>query len=216
MERGQGRRERKKLQTRELIADAAAALFADRGYEAVSIADVARAADVSDQTVYNYFPAKQDLVLDRVDEFLDLYRRTVLERADGVSPARALQPLVEADIDRYRGSDPKLARGEFPAQCVESPVLRRFALDFRERQVDTVADAITSTCTGVESIVARAHAAALIAVVQTVTDRIGRSILADGPTEAVATELTRATATALDDLDRTFHTVTNVSGGGHS
>jgi AcrR family transcriptional regulator len=42
---------------------------------------------VSDQTVYNYFPAKQDLVLDRVDEFLERYRRAVLERGDGASPA---------------------------------------------------------------------------------------------------------------------------------
>jgi AcrR family transcriptional regulator len=61
----------------------AAGLFAERTYEAVSILDVARAAEVSDQTVYNYFPAKQDLVLDRVDEFLERYRRAVLERGDG-------------------------------------------------------------------------------------------------------------------------------------
>ncbi|GAB2571715.1 TetR family transcriptional regulator [Paractinoplanes abujensis] len=204
-------RDRKKAQTRERIADVAAGLFAERDYDAVSVMDVARAANVSDQTVYNYFPAKQDLVLDRVDEFLELYRHAVLERAEGVSPAAALRPLVEADIDRYRHADPRLARGEFPAQCVESPVLRRFALEFRERQVDTVAASILSTCPALEPIVARAHAAALISVVQTITDQIGASLLNSGPTDALAADMTQAAATAFDDLDRTFRTMTNGS-----
>jgi AcrR family transcriptional regulator len=70
----------------------AAGLFAERTYEAVSILDVARAAEVSDQTVYNYFPAKQDLVLDRVDEFLERYRRAVLERGDGDGDGASLAP----------------------------------------------------------------------------------------------------------------------------
>lgn len=216
MSREQGLRDRKKAQTRERIADVAAGLFAERNYEAVSILDVARAADVSDQTVYNYFPAKQDLVLDRVDEFLNRYRQVVLERGEGVSPASALRPLVEEDIDRYRHADPKLARGKFPAQCVESTVLRRFALEFRERQVDTVSAAITSTCPALEPIVARAHAAALISVIHTITDRIGASILDGGPSEALVADMTRAAAVAFDDLDRTFHSITSIPQGATS
>jgi AcrR family transcriptional regulator len=205
----QGLRDRKKARTRERIADVAAGLFAERTYDAVSIVDVARAADVSDQTVYNYFPAKQDLVLDRVEEFLELYRDTVLERGDGVSPAHSLRALVAADINRYRHADPKLARGEFPAQCVESPVLRRFSLEFRQRQIDVVATAILDTCPAVEPIVATAHAAALISVVQSITDRIGASILAGGPSASLAAEMARAAAIAFDDLDRTFHAITS-------
>lgn len=191
----------------------AAGLFAVHGYDAVSVADVARAADVSDQTVYNYFLVKQDLVLDRVDEFLELYRHVVLARGDDVSPAGALRPLVDADIDRYRHADPQLARGEFPAQCVESPVLRRFALEFRERQVDTVATSIVSTCPALDPIIARAHAAALVSVVQTITDRIGASLLEGGPSDDLAADLTRAAAVAFDDLDRTFRRVTSVHAG---
>jgi AcrR family transcriptional regulator len=216
MGRERGLRDRKKAQTRERIADVAAGLFAERDYDTVSILDVARAANVSDQTVYNYFPAKQDLVLDRVDEFLELYRRAVLERAEGVSPAGALRPLVEADIDRYRHADPRLARGEFPAQCVESAALRRFALEFRERQVDAVAASIISTCPTLEPIVARAHAAALICVVQTITDRIGASLLDGSPSDALAADMARVIAIAFDDLDRSFRSITTMSAGATS
>ena len=59
-----GLRERKKAQTRRGIADAAARLFAERGYEHVAVTDVARAAEVSEQTVYNYFQTKEQLVTD--------------------------------------------------------------------------------------------------------------------------------------------------------
>ena len=52
---GPGLRERKKARTRQVIADAAARLFAQRGYEQVAVSDVAREAEVSEQTVYNYF-----------------------------------------------------------------------------------------------------------------------------------------------------------------
>ena len=60
-----GLRERKKARTRQAIADAAARLFAERGYEQVAVSDVAREAEVSEQTVYNYFQTKDQLVTDR-------------------------------------------------------------------------------------------------------------------------------------------------------
>lgn len=59
---GEGLRERKKRQTREAIAAAAMELFLARGFDDVTIADIARAADVSRKTIFNYFPAKEDLV----------------------------------------------------------------------------------------------------------------------------------------------------------
>ena len=57
-----GLRERKKQQTRQLLAETARRLFAERGFENVSIVEIARAADVSEATVFNYFPTKEDLV----------------------------------------------------------------------------------------------------------------------------------------------------------
>src|SRR5205823_5438943 len=64
-----GLRERKKQQTRRLIADTARRLFAERGFERVTVADVAREADVSEGTVFNYFPTKEDLVYERMEAF---------------------------------------------------------------------------------------------------------------------------------------------------
>src|SRR5581483_4208499 len=60
-----GLRETKKRRTRETIAQAAADLFHERGFAAVTVDDVARAADVSRQTVFNYFPSKEQMLFDR-------------------------------------------------------------------------------------------------------------------------------------------------------
>src|SRR5689334_2940841 len=84
-------RERKKERTRAAIADAAARLFAGRGYESVAVVDVARAADVSEQTVYNYFPTKERLVLDRDERLRDRLTELVATRGPGVSPAEAIR-----------------------------------------------------------------------------------------------------------------------------
>lgn len=208
MTRERGLRDRKKAQTRERLADIAAGLFAKHGYDAVAIADVARAADVSDQTVYNYFPAKQDLVLDRADEICERYGRAVLERPEGVSPASALRAVVEEDFQAYRHEDPNLARGEFPALCLKSSVLRRLALEAREQQADTVATAILETSPTIHPVVARAHAAALIAVIQAITDQLGASVVNGDPLEAADGEMTRAANIAFDDLDRHFLAIT--------
>lgn len=59
-----GRRERKKQQTRQAISNVATTLFLERGFDAVTVAEVAQAADVAVQTVFNHFPAKEDLFFD--------------------------------------------------------------------------------------------------------------------------------------------------------
>jgi AcrR family transcriptional regulator len=64
-----GLRERKKQQTRELIAEVANRLFLERGFDAVKVADVASAANVSEGTVFNYFPTKEDLFYGRLETF---------------------------------------------------------------------------------------------------------------------------------------------------
>lgn len=95
----EGLRERKKRQTRQRISDIATGLFLERGFAAVTIAEIAEAADVSVNTVYNYFPAKEDLFLDRGVDMVDRLSRWVRGRRAGESPAdavlRELRSLIE-------------------------------------------------------------------------------------------------------------------------
>jgi AcrR family transcriptional regulator len=84
-----GLRERKKLQTRELIAETARRLFTERGFEHVPVAEVARAADVSVQTVFNYFPRKEDLVFWRLGSFEEELLSAVRDREPG-------EPIIAA------------------------------------------------------------------------------------------------------------------------
>jgi len=86
----EGLRERKKRQTRQYISDVATALFVERGFESVTVAEVADAANVSVNTVYNYFPAKEDLFLDRAKGVTDLLSRWVRGRRAGESAAEAV------------------------------------------------------------------------------------------------------------------------------
>jgi AcrR family transcriptional regulator len=204
MPRDTGLRERKKQQMRHQLADVAAQLFAERGYDAVSVADVARAAGVSDQTVFNYFPTKPELVLDRADEIREFYRERVRDRPRGVTPADALRPRVHGDVDRYAAADLALARGEFPAQCLESGVLRRFALETRDDQAVAIADAIAETDPDLHPLVVRAHAAALVAVIQAITDRIGAAVLRGADRAASIAGMRADADAALDDLSAHF------------
>ena len=84
-----GLRERKKARTRQAIADAAARLFAERGYEQVAVSDVAREAEVSEQTVYNYFQTKEQLVTDRDQLVRDELSRLIRTRAPGTPLRRS-------------------------------------------------------------------------------------------------------------------------------
>ncbi|MBT2509954.1 TetR/AcrR family transcriptional regulator [Streptomyces sp. ISL-98] len=93
----EGLRERKKRQTRQLISDMATGLFLERGFDAVTIAEIAEVANVSVNTVYNYFPAKEDLFLDRSRGVVDRLSRYVRARHKGESATAAvLRELREA------------------------------------------------------------------------------------------------------------------------
>ena len=101
----EGLRERKKRQTREAIAQAAMALFVAHGFDAVTVADVARAADVSEKTVFNYFPAKEDLVLHGGEERRAALIEAIRTRAAGRVDRRAL-PGGDARVRRARRARP--------------------------------------------------------------------------------------------------------------
>ena len=85
------RRAQKKAQTRELVRMTAHRLFASRGFDAVTIADVAREADVAVQTVFNHFATKEDLFFDGRVPWVDGVAAAVRDRAPGVGPLSALR-----------------------------------------------------------------------------------------------------------------------------
>ena len=89
-----GLRERKKEQTRRLIADVARRLFAEQGFEAVTVADIAREADVAPKTVFNYFPTKEDLFYSRLEEFEEEMLAAVWEREPGQSVLAAFRGFL--------------------------------------------------------------------------------------------------------------------------
>jgi AcrR family transcriptional regulator len=91
-----GLRERKKQQTRELLAETARRLFSERGFERVSVAEIAREADVSEKTVFNYFPTKEDLVYWRLESFEEELLETIRSRAPGESVLDAFGRFVRA------------------------------------------------------------------------------------------------------------------------
>jgi AcrR family transcriptional regulator len=84
-----GLRERKKQRTRQLIADTAWRLFRERGFDKVPVADVASAAEVSEATVFNYFPTKEDLVFHRMEAFERELLDAIGDRAPGETVVEA-------------------------------------------------------------------------------------------------------------------------------
>ncbi|WP_028814624.1 TetR/AcrR family transcriptional regulator [Streptomyces flavidovirens] len=96
-----GLRERKKQRTYRVISDAAIALFLEKGFDKVSVAEVAAAAEISKPTLFRYFPAKEDLALHRFADHEDEAARVVTAgRAEGLSPLDALHRHFLAGLGR--------------------------------------------------------------------------------------------------------------------
>jgi AcrR family transcriptional regulator len=199
-----GLRERKKQRTRQLIADAAARLFAEHGYENVAVSDVARAAEVSDQTVYNYFPTKERLVLDRDEELLDHLTQLIRTRAPGVSPAAALRQEALDFVDGIRSIPADQARGGLGYLAAVSPTVRRLCLEMTDRLADAIAVVIAETTSTKSLPSAKVQAIALAWVFQTITDETGRRSLDGQDSTQIADGLHPAVERIIDELDRWF------------
>ena len=91
-----GRRERKKARTRQLISDAALRLFVDRGFDSVTVAEVADQADVAVSTLFVHFPTKESLLFPREGELGAGFAAAVADRAPGVGVLAALRAYVHA------------------------------------------------------------------------------------------------------------------------
>ena len=119
-----GLRQRKKERTRQAITDAAMAMFLEHGFENVSIIKIAAAAEVSVQTVYNYFPAKADLVFDEADQITSDLQRAVRHRPPGQSALSAIRGYFASLPARVGGRRPPEPTPRFRRLVRDSPVLR--------------------------------------------------------------------------------------------
>jgi AcrR family transcriptional regulator len=196
-----GLRELKKARTRRLIADTAARLFAERGYEHVAVSDVAREAEVAEQTVYNYFPTKEQLVTDREQQVQDRLCDLIRSRPPAVTPAAAIRDFVLASVTGIRSIPPENWRGEIGYLAAISPAVHRLALELTDRQAAALAAAITDT-TAVAPEVARLQGIALAGVFQIIISEAGRRTLVGLSPAKVADELFPIVENLLDELDR--------------
>jgi AcrR family transcriptional regulator len=127
-----GLRERKKEQTRRLIAETARRLFGERGFERVTVAEIARTADVSEQTVFNYFPSKEDLVYWRLGTFEEELLAAVRGREPGEPAIAAFRRFLLAQRGLLGEADPE-RREELAA--LTRTIVQSQALLARERQI---------------------------------------------------------------------------------
>jgi len=129
-----GLRERKKQQTRQVIAETALRLFNDRGFDAVTVAQVAKAADVSEATVFNYFPTKESLFFSQMQTFEEALIQAVRGRRGGESVLAAFRRFIDEGSERLANESVAVAISMAGRIVGASPSLRA-----REREI--VADA---------------------------------------------------------------------------
>jgi AcrR family transcriptional regulator len=121
-----GLRERTRRRTRAEISAAAMRLFLERGFDAVTVAEVAAAARVSEKTVYNHFPTKAELVFDAEHDLLADLLAAVRNRPVGCSVVSAVRRFLIASADRVGEGAPPEAQRAFRRLVTESPTLRAY------------------------------------------------------------------------------------------
>src|SRR6202161_1696102 len=99
---GEGLRERKKRLMRQQLSDTATAMFLDRGFDGVRVAEVAAACGVSEKTVFNYFPVKEALVMDRLEGTLSALSAGLADPE--VTPVQAALRVLGQDLGAMTGS----------------------------------------------------------------------------------------------------------------
>ncbi|GAA2606873.1 TetR/AcrR family transcriptional regulator [Paractinoplanes durhamensis] len=196
-----GLRDLKKARTRRLIAETAARLFAERGYEQVAVSEIARAAEVAEQTLYNYFPTKEQLVTDREQQIQEQLGELIRTRPAGLSPAEAIRDFVLETVSAIRDMPAENARGNLGYLAAISPAVNRLALDMTDRLATALAAAIADT-TPVAPEIARLQGIALAGVFQIVIRESGRRTKAGQSPAEISAGLYPEIEHVLSELDR--------------
>ncbi|MGW3024731.1 TetR family transcriptional regulator [Streptomyces sp. NPDC001221] len=144
----EGLRERKKRLMRRQLSDTAARMFMARGFDAVRVAEVAEACGVSEKTVFNYFPTKEALVMDRLETTMAALRTGLAEHE--VPPVAAALRILDAELTGVmssltESSDPSAAiaaHQRFGDLIRTTPALRAYQSDMMDRFVAVAAEVL--------------------------------------------------------------------------
>jgi AcrR family transcriptional regulator len=204
-----GLRERKKQQTRQLIADTARRLFAERGFESVTVAEIAREADVAAKTVFNYFPTKEDLFYSRLEAFEEEMLTAIREREPGEPVLAAFRDFLLAQRGvlamKGPGRDDEATK---QVRTVTRVITESPALLARERQVfahyvESLAALIADeTGSAPDAVEPRAVANALLGVHRALIDYVRRRTLAGARASQIAREVRAEAKRAFARLER--------------
>jgi AcrR family transcriptional regulator len=136
-----GLRERKKQRTRQLLSETARRLFSERGFEQVSIAEIAREAEVSEQTVFNYFPSKEDLVYSGLETFESQLLAAIRARPQGQTVIAAFGEFILEPRGFLAAEDEDAAREPIAVtrMIAASPALLAREQQIFARYTDTLA-----------------------------------------------------------------------------
>ena len=192
--RQMGLRERKKQRTREQISAAALRLFAERGFEDVTIAEIADAADVSQKTVFNYFSTKEDLVYSREEEVEQQLREAIEGRQKGQSIVDGMRQFLVDVFSRLGAKDAPEAMGVRARIIGASP-----ALQARERAVFEALTRLLAELIAERKDDPRAYVAAnaLVGVNRALLESARRKVLAGRRGKRLADEV-------LEELDESL------------
>jgi AcrR family transcriptional regulator len=196
-----GLRERKKQRTREEIAAAAMQLFTERGFDAVTVAEVAEAAGVSEKTVFNYFPAKEDLVFPEGEQRWLALLDSIRERPRGSSLVEPFRAATHELLDQVaRG--PVEAIVARPRLVMGSQALRDRLSVWWEQEASLLAPAIAEAAGDRADRVAPAVVARTLAWTHRITFRAAFTrLLAGEDRKKVARDLRRQADEAYDLLE---------------
>jgi len=203
-----GLRELKKEQTRQLIAGTAWRLFAERGFEQVSVAEIAREAQVAEATVFNYFPSKEDLFYSRLEAFGTKLTEAVAARAPGEPALAAFRRglLAEGGLLAEVEAGDKEALDRL--RTVSRVIAASPALLAREQQaINANASSLAAlladeTGAAAGDLTPRAVANALVGVHRALVDYVRGRVLADDDLGRLAADVSRITSEAFALLER--------------
>jgi AcrR family transcriptional regulator len=192
-----GLRERKKEKTRQALASAAMRLFAERGYEATTVADIAAAADVSTRTFFAYFPSKEDVFFAGTQERLDLVRQAFAAQAAALPPLAAMRATLDQIIETASGDLFAPDRNTRLRLLMERPELRARGTQLLFSAHQALSEGIRAAVPGLGGYGAVAAAGAAIGALVSI---VLHALEHGGGIDEVRTALTAT----LDRLERTM------------